>query len=1227
METVKVDIRTRATGDTSLLLSLIETGNANPERNSFLSATLEVLVNAFNARAGSLYLFNSAMSEARLIFGANMRNDIRSRLLSFPIDGSPLFKIAINGDIAVFNMEEFFDLNGLIDEDVLPRIAALPLRSRGRTAGVINICFDRSCDIDDETRNRLIDVVRAVGLILDGLRDETDKGVCHDKVNALALEATGDGVWEWDMESDLVTCNKRCLDMFGLPHDAPPASRGQWASYIHPDDRDTIIRLIDDYCNGRRSSYEADIRIGGQKGFWRWISHKGKIAERNSEGKPVRMVGAVTDITRRKTLEEILLDLGERYKTVVSNANEGILVVQNGKLVFCNQKMVEMTGYSLDELYAYPLSMFIHPDDFDSVNKLFTDRVRNRNASNHETFRIIDRSGRELWVEDSSSQINWNNSPALLDFITDITDRLKAEKSVRESEQRYRHLFLHSPVGIFHFNEQFRITECNERFSAIMDIPRERIVGLALKELTDPRIMEFVEKAEKNQTSRIEGEYSRVLSGKTINMSYSGTLLRGDDGTLTGGIGIVEDISSRVKSEKIIRQYVRHLVSVDKIGQLISSHADSDTLISTLVREVRRVFSCERAWIIQPCDPRSQTWKYLRVNTAPNRPQMENAESERMTAPEMSTLFAKALESRNPIVDNDFPSPSAIEHDATSQMVISLKSAAGGSWLLGVSQTDPARKWTDDEIKLLRDIAQRLTDALDSHRMRTELLQIDQILASIMKASHNGIVLVNAAGIVTAINTHASEYTGIPVQSAIGVKAESLIVLHDINTGAPLDSPVTPVLAGNCGNKIDDAIIISAEDGKARNVRVLAIPVTGEENNERAGCGGCILILSDLTEKIRIERELGRGQKFESMGLIAGGIAHDFNNILTGIIGSISLAKMRADDKDKTAKLMNDAEKAAFRAQKLTQQLLSFSKGGTPSREIINIRETVEESSSFALRGSNIVCRYDFVDNLPPVSADRGQISQVIQNIIINALQAMRNGGTITIKIDTIISVGADVPAGNFVRISFSDTGAGIPKENIPRIFDPYFSTKETGSGLGLAVVSSIIAKHGGDISVRSVQGEGTTFTILLPAAKTFSCEESASSMEIVRGTGKILLMDDDESVQHVVASMLGCLGYKVHCAFNGEEAVRMYRAALSKNIPFDLVIMDLTIPGGMGGKDAVAELRRLKPDLLAIVASGYSDDPVMANHREYGFDDVIVKPFRIEELSRTISILLSPPK
>jgi PAS domain S-box-containing protein len=385
----------------------------------------------------------------------------------------------------------------------------------------------------------------------------------------------------------------------------------------------------------------------------------------------------------------------------------------------------------------------------------------------------------------------------------------------------------------------------------------------------------------------------------------------------------------------------------------------------------------------------------------------------------------------------------------------------------------------------------------------------------------------------------------------------------------------------------------------------------------------------DVTDRKRMEDDLIKSHKLESIGILAGGIAHDFNNILTAILGNISLAETYVEPESELAELLLDSEKASIRARDLTQQLLTFSKGGEPVKKAISICRLIKESANFALMGSNVKCSYRLPYDVWPVEVDEGQIGQVINNLVINAMQAMPEGGEINVKAENI-SVGTEnaylINEGDYVRITIEDHGIGIKKEHLQKVFDPYFTTKQKGSGLGLAIVYSIIKKHNGYISVESDQGTGTTFEMLIPASEDQIEEQMVVKEDQVGFIGSILVMDDEKVVRNVAGRILSRVGYFVEFAANGAEAIERYKMAMESGQPFDAVIMDLTIPGGMGGREAIKKLLEIDPDIKAIVSSGYSNDPVIADFKSYGFCEFIAKPYSRMELSRKISQVLRKP-
>jgi len=376
-----------------------------------------------------------------------------------------------------------------------------------------------------------------------------------------------------------------------------------------------------------------------------------------------------------------------------------------------------------------------------------------------------------------------------------------------------------------------------------------------------------------------------------------------------------------------------------------------------------------------------------------------------------------------------------------------------------------------------------------------------------------------------------------------------------------------------------------------------------------------------------MEEEMLKVEKLESIGVLAGGIAHDFNNILLAIIGNISLAKRISEDNSKVIELLSSAEKASLRAKDLTVKLLTFASGGSPVKVAEFLPELLEESVSFVLSGSNVKCVFNISKDLWSVSMDKGQINQVIQNLVLNADQSMPDGGIMTISCENIEINPEQIPGlkgGLYIRVKVQDKGMGISKENISRVFDPYFSTKERdsnkGSGLGLSIVHAIITKHGGKILVDSSPGEGSTFTIYLPAMLASSRSAVEPEKSIAKGRGRILIMDDEEIIRNVVCGMLTYLGYETEQSSDGDEAIAVYEDNYRRGDGFDAVIMDLTIPGGMGAAEAVKRLLAFDPQAKVIVSSGYSRDPILDNYERFGFCNIISKPYHINGLKQVLS-------
>jgi len=295
-------------------------------------------------------------------------------------------------------------------------------------------------------------------------------------------------------------------------------------------------------------------------------------------------------------------------------------------------------------------------------------------------------------------------------------------------------------------------------------------------------------------------------------------------------------------------------------------------------------------------------------------------------------------------------------------------------------------------------------------------------------------------------------------------------------------------------------------------------------------------------------------------------------------------------------------------------------------KKTVNIAELLRESATFALRGSAARLELSLPDDLWSVEVDEGQMNQVIHNVVINADEAMPAGGVL--KIGAVNSEIKEVsalplPEGKYTRIDIEDTGIGISQEHLKRIYEPYFTTKKKGSGLGLSTVYSIIKNHGGYIIAESVQNQGTTFHIYLPASKKpVKVKKEKTRRNPTRAGGMILVMDDEEIIRKMLNNILSLAGYKAELTSDGAEALEKYAQAMEAGKPFDAVIMDLTIPGGMGGKEAVKKLLEIDPDARVIVSSGYATDSIMSEHKKYGFSAVITKPYSVKQLEETLRSL-----
>jgi PAS domain S-box-containing protein len=619
----------------------------------------------------------------------------------------------------------------------------------------------------------------------------------------------------------------------------------------------------------------------------------------------------------------------------------------------------------------------------------------------------------------------------------------------RSEREQYRIIFQRSPVGIFRYDRDLRITDVNDCFVKILRSGRDIMIGLDMETLKDTSILPALKAPLEGRDGYYEGPYRATYSTAAPTISMRTTPFFSEDGNPEGGIGIVEDISERVKAEE---EQSRFAALVEHSNDLIG------------------IASLEG--------------KMLFLNRA-------------------------------------------------------------GRKLAGL-----------EDVKDIRE--------LDAHHL--------------------------------AFPKHRSTLDGI----FSGLR--------------------------ETGRWKGEAKIRHFKTGASIPVEMHAFAIRNPKTNEIIAFAN---ISRDISERKAMEREMIKGQKLESIGLLAGGIAHDFNNLLSAIAGYISLIEVQVAPETEIGALLSKAGKALFRAKDLTQQLLTFSKGGNPVKKTVSIGELISDSRGLALRGANVRCDVVLSPDLRLVDVDDGQICQVFNNLLINACQAMPTGGEIHVAARNVRLAPGEIPSlpgGEYVEVSVADTGIGIAGEHLQKVFDPYFTTKQEGSGLGLATSYAILRKHDGIITVHSKLGAGAVFRVYLPASLGKDANQGPEVENRSMGKGKILVMDDEDSIRDVATAMLRALGYTAAAANDGAEALKVYDEAMKTGDPFDAVIMDLTVPGGMGGQEATAKLLQIDPNARVIVSSGYSNTGVMADYRSFGFSGVVPKPYNLKQLGEVVHRLLSLP-
>jgi len=968
--------------------------------------------------------------------------------------------------------------------------------------------------------------------------------------------------------------------------------------------------------SGKRVTFEGLVpyREGGE----RWV--EATYVPHFGEGARVEgFFALVHDITRRKRAEGALRESEARYRTLFDEAPIPVLEVDSSeikrhldslrssgvndvsayfqahheavaecaamfKVLDVNKAMLQLGGAATKETFREGLSALWTKQTLDTFREGIAAFARGKTFFEWETAAwTFDGRKRDIVVRafiPPGHEATWSR---VLVSCVDISEHKETEQ-LRLSEARLRQL-------AENIQQVFWMTDPRTNEVIYVSSAYEKVWGRTCESVyRDP--LSWLEAVHPDDRERVRGnllkrlrtghdeEYRVVRPDGTVRVVRDRAFpIRDEQGKVYRLAGVVEDITERKRGEDALRESEeRYRTLFESIGEGIIVSRPDGTIISANPAAAR----------MTGCDNREEL---MPMRTADF---YADAETRRRVIKEVKEKgYLKDAELRGRTKEGELRT-----------FLVSLT---------GQFDTKGELVRIDG---LLKDITERkkAEEALAAEKER---------LAVTLQGIADGVLATDRDGKVVLLNAVAEELTGWSQKAVIGKPLSELFHVLDGKTRQRRQNPVEQVLKDERAIELASDSILVRRTGEERIITYSASPI----RDARGDTIGVVLAFRDVTEQRKMEEELLNAQKMEAVGLLAGGIAHDFNNILTAATANLFIAKAYAEKSPDLLEKITGAEKAIFQAKRLTQQLLTFSRGGAPVKRAASISELLKETAEFALSGSNVVCEFSIPDDLWDAEIDFGQISQVMNNLIINAAQAMPQGGAVTVSAENVRVTRKDalpLDGGRYVKISIQDRGPGIPREHLPKIFQPYFTTKPKGTGLGLATAYTIVKRHSGHIGFDSQPGVGTTFHVYLPASRKRAKRKKRAAEHPICGTGRILFMDDEEEIRDTTGQVLKRLGYEVDCAKDGADAVDLYVAARKSGCPYDAVILDLTVPGGMGGEEAIKKLLEIEPNVKALASSGYSNDPVVADPGSYGFKVVLTKPYKGEELSEALHELLT---
>ena len=886
-------------------------------------------------------------------------------------------------------------------------------------------------------------------------------------------------------------------------------------------------------------------------------------------------------------LEQRILEQGRAHESQVEDAaalqsllnaltESAMLVDLEGGILTINEIGAQRLGKSVSEMIGTKLIDHF-PHDLVAYRKGWGEEV----VRTGKPVRFQDeRAGRFYDTHDYPVFDRQGKVRAIAIYSRDITETLEVVQGLLESSENFRSLAENANDGILIASGEGVHVYANRRMSEITGYTIDEFIGTGIRDLVHPDEAEdIVRKFRKRiRGEKLQKQYdARIIrkDGTTIpvEVTASKTMWKGEPSTLV----IMRDITGRSQMERDLRR------SEERFRALFEGALDS-------------------IFILDP-----ETGRILDANPA---------------ASELLLLEYEDLVDRHylELLPADWKGTVREAYESLFEEEERIVAVEAGMMRSDASEVPVEVLGQLIQIDGVPVIHALVRDITDRKRMDKELRDSEEQFRTLAEASLTGI-FVFQDGKFRYANPALGRIFGYEVNELIGK-------MGPIELIRPEDQEAAQAYYRQCLKGQEEGLPVFTFRGVRRDGCLIDCEVlqAGVLYRGRQGIIGTLL---DVTRRKRMEEELLKTQKLESLGVLAGGIAHDFNNILTAISTNVSMAKVYGNLEEDISEMLEDAEKASVRAKNLTQQLLSFSRGGAPVRRTVSVAKILQEHTEFALSGSNLKCEYSIPTDLRQVEADEGQIGQVIHNLVINAEQAMPEGGVISVGAENVSPGELEMlplKPGGYVKILVTDQGVGIPTRHLDKIFDPFFTTKQKGSGLGLTSAFNIVRNHEGYLHVDSEVGVGTTVRVYLPASSERTSSREEARGKPLHGQGRVLLVDDEEIIRAAAGEALTRLGYDVKLAADGAEGARMYEQAMKEGHVFDVVLLDLTIPGGMGGKDAVRELLHIDPNAKVIASSGYSNDPVMADYRAYGFREVIVKPYRIDDLAEVLHRVINSP-